>query len=249
MQRRVLLVTGASGGIGAATARLAGARGYAVCVHYHGGAKRAEAVATTIRSSGGEAIAVQADVSDEAAVARMYDRIDSKFGRLDGLFNNAGITGPMRLVETLEAATLRRVLETNVVGCFLVAREALLRMSTSSGGQGGSIVNMSSRAAQLGGGGEWVHYAASKGAIDSFTLGLAKEAAGNGVRVNAVAPGLIQTDIHARAGAGDRVQRLLPNVPMGRIGTPEEVAEVVLWLLSDAASYVSGTIVPISGGR
>jgi NAD(P)-dependent dehydrogenase (short-subunit alcohol dehydrogenase family) len=245
----VIVITGSGRGIGAATARMAAQRGYAVCVNAAGNLNEAQAVARAIADAGGRAIAVGCDVAREDQVSSMFAEVDRALGPVTALVNNAGITGPVRKVVDIDAASLERTLAVNVTGSFLCAREAVRRMSTARGGKGGAIVNMSSRAAQLGGSNEWVHYAASKGAIESFTVGLAREVAGEGIRVNAVMPGLIDTDIHLRSGIPDRVQRLLPGVPMGRIGTPDEVAEVILWLLSDAAGYITGVSVPISGGR
>ena len=245
----IVVVTGASRGIGAATARLGGCRGHAVCVNYVHARDEAEAVARHIREAGGRAIAVGADTSVEADVERMFADVDDAFGAVTALVNNAGVTGGFRRVEEVDAELLERVLAVNVTGCFLCAREAVRRMSTKRGGKGGVIVNVSSTASWLGGGGEWVHYAASKGAIDTFTVGLAREVAGEGIRVNAVNPGLIATGLHAAAGAPERVERLASAVPLGRGGTPDEVAEAILWLLSDAASFVTGARLPVSGGR
>lgn len=245
----ILLVTGGSRGIGAAVARRAAEEGYAVAVNYRGGQTDAEAVAEAARATGQPAIAVQGDTADPTAVTAMFERIDAELGPVTHLFNNAGVTGPIRRLVDLAPEDLAQVTAVNVNGCFLVAQAAVRRMSTAWGGVGGAIVNMSSRAGQLGGAGEWLHYAASKGAVDTFTEGLAREVGGEGIRVNAVSPGLIDTEIHARAGAPDRVERLLPGVPAGRVGRPDEVAATVLYLLSDAASYVSGAIVPVSGGR
>lgn len=249
MSERILLVTGGSRGIGAAVARQAGRDGYAVCVNYRSGRGEAEAVVAEIEAAGGRALAVAADTARRDEVEALFETLDGRLGRITHLFNNAGITGPVRRLAELDPEDLERVMAVNVNGVFLVAQAAVRRMSTAHGGRGGAIVNMSSRAGQLGGAGEWLHYAASKGAVDTFTLGLAGEVGGEGIRVNAVAPGLIDTEIHARAGAPERVQRLLPGVPLGRVGSPEEVAQTVLWLLSDAASYVSGAIVPVSGAR
>ena len=244
-----LVVTGGSRGIGAAVARLAAARGYAVCINYRDNREAAEAVIGAIRAQGGKAAAVQGDVASEPDVVRMFDKAERTLGPIRGLVNNAGITGPAGRVDAVSHETLRRVLDVNVIGAFLCAREAVRRMSTARGGQGGAIVNLSSMAAFLGGPGEWVHYAVSKGAIESLTIGLSREVAREGIRVNAVAPGLIATEIHAAAGFPDRVEELAPSVPMGRGGTAEEVAEAILWLLSDAASYVTGTSLRVSGGR
>ena len=245
----VLVVTGSSRGIGATTARLAAKRGYAVCVTASESVDAAREVAASIVAEGGRAIAVGCDVASEEDVMRLFATVDRELGPVTVLINNAGITGPVRKVVDIDAASLARIFAVNVTGCFLCAREAVRRMSTARGGKGGAIVNMSSRAAQLGGSNEWVHYAASKGAIESFTVGLSREVAGEGIRVNAVCPGLIDTDIHVRSGIPDRVNRILPGVPMARIGTPEEVAEVMLWLASDASSYITGASIPISGGR
>ncbi len=245
----VLIVTGASRGIGAAVARLAGARGYAVAVNYARDAVAANAVVAAIRAAGGRAVAIQADVAHEADVLRLFVAAEDALGPLTALVNNAGITGGIARVEDVTAEAITRALAVNVTGSMLCAREAVRRMSTRRGGAGGAIVNLSSLAARTGGSGEWVHYAATKGAINSFTLGLAREVGDEGIRVNAVAPGLIETDLHAAAGVPDRPARMAPSVPMRRAGTPDEPAEAVLWLLSPAAAYVTGTIIEVGGGR
>lgn len=245
----VLVITGGGAGIGAATARLGAARGYAVALSYRGGREAAEAVVAEITAGGGSAMAMRADAGDEAATSDFFAAVDHRLGRVMALVNNAGITGPVSTLDQIDAAVLDRVLATNVTGCFLALKQAIRRMATDLGGPGGAVVNVSSRAAGLGGPNEWVHYAASKGAVDSFTIGAAKELAPRGIRVNAVCPGLIDTDIHAKAGLPDRMARMAPSVPMQRAGTAEEVAKVILWLLSDEAAYVTGALVPVSGGR
>jgi NAD(P)-dependent dehydrogenase (short-subunit alcohol dehydrogenase family) len=247
--RAVLIVTGAGRGIGAAIARLAGARGYAVAVNYSASAGPAEALVRAIEADGGRAAALQADVAIEADVIRLFDDAERRLGPVRALVNNAGITGGFARAETIAADRLARMLAVNVIGTILCAREAVRRLSTRLGGSGGAIVNISSLAARTGGAGEWVHYAASKGAVNSFTIGLAREVADQGIRVNAVAPGLVVSDLHAENGAPDRVERMAPSIPMRRGGMPEEVAEGVLWLLSPAASYATGTILEIGGGR
>jgi len=247
--RPSLLITGASRGIGAATARLAAERGYDVCVNYRANESAARAVVSEIESGGGRAIRVQADVSVEADVVRLYDTVDRELGPLSALVNNAGILDLQTRVEQMDAARLMRVFATNVTGAFICAREAVRRMSTARGGAGGAIVNVSSRAAQLGAPGEYVDYAASKAALDALTIGLAKEVAAEGIRVNAVRAGIIYSDIHASGGEPGRVDRLGPTLPMRRGGHPVEVARAILWLLSEDASYSTGTFIDVSGGR
>ena len=247
--RGTLIVTGAGRGIGAAVSKMAGARGFAVAVNYTKNALAAADVVRHIVSSGGRATVIQADISREADVLRLFEAAEQELGQVTGLVNNAGITGGFARVEEVTSATLTEVFAVNVIGAMLCAREAVQRMSARNGGRGGAIVNISSRAAQIGGAGEWVHYAASKGALDTFTLGLAREVAAEGIRVNAVAPGHVLTELHAASGDPERPTRLAPTIPMGRAGTPEEIAEAVLWLLSPAASYTTGTILAVSGGR
>ncbi|MBL8671931.1 MAG: SDR family oxidoreductase [Alphaproteobacteria bacterium] len=246
---KILLVTGASRGIGAAIARLAGRRGYDVCVNYVRAAAEAEKVVADVRAQGQRAVAVRADVARADEIELLFAETDRQLGPVTALVNNAGITGPYGRMDALKPGDIDAVLVTNVRGALLCTQAAARRMSTRSGGRGGAIVNVSSRASDLGGPTEWVTYAASKGALDTLTIGTAKELAPEGIRVNAVNPGLILTDIHAAAGGADRVQRLVGSVPMGRAGTPEEVAEPVLFLLSDEASYVTGALLPVGGGR
>ncbi len=246
---QVILVTGGSRGIGAATARLLWRGGHAVGVNFANDEGKARDVARSVESAGGRAIAVRADVSDENAVQAMFETVEQELGPLDGLVNSAGIVGDKGDVADIDAAMLRRVFEINVIGTFLCSREAVRRMALSKGGRGGAIVTLSSVAATLGGPHEFVHYAASKGAIESFTVGLGREVAKDGIRVNAVRPGLIDTDMNHHPSDPDRLARLGPSVPMGRVGQPEEVAEAVVWLLSAAASYVAGNTITISGGR
>ena len=245
MQRRVLAVTGAGKGIGAAVARLAAARGYDLCLTWGSDLGAAEATAAACREAGAAVELVQADAADPAATARAFAACDARFGRLDAFVGNAGTTGPASSFLDSSDETWRRVFELNVLGLATACREAARRMV----GKGGGIVCISSRAPAYGSPFEFVHYAASKGAVDVLVLGLAKELAQQGVRVNAVAPGMIDTAIHASAGIPERVDRIVPTVPMKRLGTPEEVAESVLWLLSDAASYVTGTVLDVGGGR
>jgi NAD(P)-dependent dehydrogenase (short-subunit alcohol dehydrogenase family) len=245
----VLLITGASRGIGAATAVLAAQQGWAVAVNYASNASAAHSVVQQIQAAGGTAIAVQADVGDEAQILRMFAEVDNKLGPISGLVNNAGVVDVTAKVEAQSWSRWERMMRINVLGSFACAREAVKRMSTAHGGSGGSIVNVSSAAARLGAPGQYVDYAASKSAIDAFTIGLAKEVANEGIRVNAVRPGLIDTDIHASGGLPDRVRDLSHLVPMQRGGTAEEVAQAIVWLLSDAASYTTMTFIEASGGR
>jgi NAD(P)-dependent dehydrogenase (short-subunit alcohol dehydrogenase family) len=246
---RIVLVTGGSRGIGAAIARLAAARGYAVAVNYRSRRDAAEAVVAAIVAAGGRAVALQADVAIEADVVDLFAACDRELGPVTALVNNAGILETQMRVEAMDAARITRILATNVVGAFLCAREAVRRMSTRQGGRGGAIVNVSSGAARLGSPGEYVDYAASKGAIDTFTIGLAQEAAPDGIRVNAVRPGVIYTEMHASGGEPGRVDRVKALVPLRRGGQPEEVAHAVLWLLSDEAGFTTGSFIDVTGGR
>lgn len=245
---RVLVITGGSRGIGAATAQLAARRDYSVCVNYRANRDAADAVVSELRRSV-PAIAVAGDVAVEADVVRLFETVDRELGRVTALVNNAGIVQTQMRVDAMDAARLSRVFAVNVFGSFLCAREAVRRMSTRFGGPGGEIVNVSSRASQIGSAGEYVDYAASKGAVDTLTLGLAREVAGEGIRVNAVRPGIVNTEIHASGGEPNRVERVKGSIPLGRAGEPEEVAAAILWLLSDEASYVTGSIVDVGGGR
>ena len=246
---KVLLVTGGGRGIGAATARLAARGGWAVAVNYAANSLAADEVVRAIRASGGTAISVQADVADEAQVLKMFAHVDSKLGRLTGLVNNAGVVDRAQPVAEQSVARWRRMFDINVIGSMICAREAVRRMGTAHGGAGGSIVNLSSAAARLGSPNEYVDYAAAKAAIDAFTIGLAKEVAPQGIRVNAVRPGLIETEIHASGGRPNRVEELKAGVPMGRGGTADEVAQLIVWLLSDAASYTTMSLIDVSGAR
>lgn len=247
--QQVIVITGASRGIGAATARLAALQGYRVCINYHADDEAAERVLAEVRELGAEAIAVRADVSVEDEVIQLFHRVDSELGRVTALVNNAGTIGHASRLEDMSEFRLLKLMKTNVVGPMLCAKHALQRMSTRHGGLGGSIVNVSSVAARLGSPNEYVDYAASKGALDTFTVGLAKEVASDGVRVNAVRPGYIHTDFHALSGDPDRVSTLEASLPMGRGGRAEEVAEAIIWLLSDKASYSTGSFIDLGGGR
>ena len=249
MTAPVLLVTGGSRGIGAATALAAAGAGYAVAVNYQSNSLAADEVVRSIRDSGGKAMALQADVSREDEVMAMFARVDAKWGPLSALVNNAGVVDVSSRVDAMGVARLSRMLNTHVLGSFVCAREAVLRMSTRHGGTGGGIVNLSSAASKMGSPGQYVDYAACKGAIDTFTIGLAKEVAAEGIRVNAVRPGIIETDIHASGGEPDRAQRLALQVPMQRPGSAQEVANAIVWLLSPQASYCTGALLDVGGGR
>ncbi|MCO5058919.1 MAG: SDR family oxidoreductase [Rhizobiaceae bacterium] len=247
--RKTVLVTGGSRGIGAETCRLAAQRGYRVAVNYRSDAQAARQVVSTIETAGGEAFAIRADIGDENEVMAMFAAVDERFGRLNALVNNAGVVDRKSRVDEMSADRLERMMRVNVIGSILCAREAVRRMSTLHGGMGGSIVNMSSVAAVLGSPAEYVDYAAAKGAIDTFTTGLAREVAAEGIRVNAVRPGIIDTEIHASGGQPDRIERVRGMVPMKREGKAGEVARAILWLLSDEASYTTGALLDIGGGR
>lgn len=249
MSQNVLLITGASRGIGAAIARLAAAGGYAVCLTYRERRDAADALVAEIGQGGGRAIAVQADVADEAQIVRLFETVDRELGRLGALVNNAGVLETQMRVDQMDAARIHRVFAANVIGSFVCTREAVKRMSTRYGGMGGAIVNVSSAASRIGSPGEYVDYAASKGAIDTLTIGLAKEVAAEGIRVNAVRPGVIDTEIHASGGEPGRVDRVKGSIPMQRGGLAEEVARAVLWLLSEEASYTTGALLDVAGGR
>ncbi len=244
-----VLITGGSRGIGAATARLAGERGYAVCVNYRSNVDAANTVVRQIQDKGGKAVAVQGDVAIEADVLRLFQQVDETLGTLHALVNNAGVVDRQMRLEEMTGERLHKIFATNVASSFLCAREAVRRMSTKHGGKGGVIVNVSSMAAVLGGPGEYVDYAATKGAIDTMTVGLSKEVAAEGIRVNAVRPGIIDTEIHASGGEPGRIERVKDSIPMKRAGQPEEVATAILWLLSEEASYCTGTFINVSGGR
>lgn len=247
--QRTVLVTGGGRGIGAATSWLAARRGWAVVVNYTHGSAAAQGMVARIREAGGTALAVQADVSDEAQVLAMFEAVDAQMPPLGALVNNAGVVDVQTRVDVITVPRLQRMFAINVFGSFICAREAVKRMSTTHGGAGGAIVNLSSAAARLGAPGMYVDYAAAKGAIDVFTMGLAKELATEGVRVNAVRPGIIATEIHASGGTPDRAEQMAPLVPMQRAGSAEECAEAILWLMSDASSYTTGSIVDVTGGR
>ncbi len=249
MAQSIMLITGGSRGIGAATALLAAESGWQVVISYLGNASAADTVVAQIRAKGGNALAVQADVGVEEDVLRLFKTVDDKLGRLDSLINNAGMLELQTRLDQMDLARWQRVFNANVFGSFLCAKQAVLRMSTRHGGQGGTIVNVSSAAARIGSPNEFIDYAAAKGAVDSMTIGLAKEVAAEGIRVNAVRPGLIYTDIHASAGEPGRVDRAKAGVPMQRGGTAAEVAETIVWLASEQSSYVTGTLLDVTGGR
>jgi NAD(P)-dependent dehydrogenase (short-subunit alcohol dehydrogenase family) len=245
----VVLITGGSRGIGAATALAAARAGYAVALSFQNDNRAAQSVVRAIEVLGGQALAIQADVAQEDSVLAMFAAVDAAWGRLDALVNNAGVVDVASRVDAMSVARLRRMFDTNVLGSFVCAREAVLRMSTRHGGRGGSIVNLSSAASRLGSPGQYVDYAASKGAIDTFTVGLSKEVAAEGIRVNAVRPGIIDTEIHASGGEPDRAQLLGAQVPMQRPGSADEVAQAIVWLLGPQSSYTTGTLLDVTGGR
>ncbi len=249
LKKRVVLVTGGGRGIGAATVRLASQRGWSVCINYRNKDTEAKKLADEINQSGGTAIPIKADVSREADVISLFDTVDAELGMIHALVNNAGIIAPQSQLVDVSADRLRKIFDTNVVGSFLCAREAVKRMSVSRGGSGGSIVNLSSSAARIGSPNEFIDYAASKGAIDTMTLGLSKEVAEEGIRVNAVRPGLIETEMHLDTGDIHRLQKLREWVPMKRVGSSSEVASTIVWLMSDDASYITGALVDVAGGR
>jgi NAD(P)-dependent dehydrogenase (short-subunit alcohol dehydrogenase family) len=247
---KAIVITGGGRGIGAATARLAGKRGWSVAITFVGNAAAAGETAATVEAAGGRALVVKGDVANEDDVVALFDAAAKAFGAIDGLVNNAGIIlGPPQPFVAMSAERFRRVVDVNVIGAYLVAREGVRRMAKSRGGRGGAIVNVSSAAARLGAANEYVDYAGTKGAIDTLTIGLSKEVAGDGIRVNAVRPGLIETEIHASGGSPGRAERLGGTVPIGRSGTAEEVGEAIVWLLSDEASYVNGALLDVGGGR
>jgi len=246
---KVLIVTGGSRGIGAATARIAGRRGYAVCVNFLKNKVAAKQIVDKINADGGQAIAVGADISKEEEVLELFSTVDDRLGKISALVNNAGILESQMRIEDMDSKRLNRVFLTNITGSILCAREAVKRMSIKNGGNGGTIVNLSSAAARLGSPGEYIDYAASKGAIDTFTRGLAQEVAEEGIRVNAVRPGVIETDIHASGGEPGRVERIKDTIPLKRGGKPEEVARAIMWLLSSESSYTTGALLEVSGGR
>ena len=245
---QTLLITGASRGIGAEIALQAAGAGFDICINYANNQEQAEAVASQVRSAGVQAMIYQADMAKEAEIVAMFEAVDKELGTLHGLINNAGITGKFCRVDELDHATAQRVMDVNIVGCMMTMREAVKRMSTTHGGKGGVIINISSVAARLGSPGEYVHYAASKGAVDAMTIGLAKEVAKEGIRVNAILPGIVDTDIHANSGKPNRFTERGALMPMGRGGHPEEIANAVMWLLDDKNTFTNGACIPVSGG-